>query len=245
MPGFNFGNGTRRLKEMNRYSASYVYKQSNFAIIGFDGSVDTRSEWYDLASVALNVIQRGTPTPAPERLVKLLGSIPESLKGSKRPVRRVVTHEPRWDMTIKGAPNGGPNPAKRFYQELLPGALPKGRRFIMGYILPEALISDIIDECDPRFVDQRVDFYCPRARLAIEIDGSQHGFAAQTYLDIERDMYLRQSGIETIRIATSDLDASRAAEALVERFEFRSEPEPREPSFPQCHKVVALALVLC
>ena len=209
---------------MKRFSASYVYERSNFVLIGCDDPVNESNAWHELACVAMNIIQRGTPTPAPKKLRALLGSTPD-LTGHPRPIRKLITHELRWGKTIKGAPDGKTNPALKLYTQLLPKALPPELRFITGYVLPEALIADIVDDCDQRFVEQSVDFYCPRARLAIEIDGGQHGQAAQTYLDIERDMYLEQNGIETVRITTSELDASKAANALVERFDFGDAPE--------------------
>lgn len=209
---------------MKRYSSSYVYKQSNFVLIGCDENAGVESAWYELACVALNIVQRGTPTPIPEKLHALLGDVSSELRYCPRPIRKVLTHEFIWEKTIKGAPDGKSNPALSFYRELLPQALPLPYRFLMGYILPEAAIVDIIENCDSRFVEQRVDFYCPRAKLVIEIDGSQHSDAAQSYLDEERDKYLEQHGIETIRISTSDLDAAVAANALIKRFDYGDMP---------------------
>ena len=209
---------------MKRYSSSYVYKRSNFVLLGCDEGAGADTPWYELACVALNIIQRGTPTPIPEKLHDLLGDVPSGLRKCPRPAREVLTHELIWEKTIKGAPDGKSNPALRFYRELLPQALPLSHRFLMAYILPEAAIADIIESCDSRFVEQRVDFYCPRAKLVIEIDGSQHYQAAQSYLDVERDVYLKQHGIETLRISTSELDAAAAANELIERFNFGDMP---------------------
>lgn len=207
---------------MKKYSSSYVYNRSNYALIGCDDPIDGENAWHGLACVALNIIQRGTPTPIPDKLHALLGDVPDA-KRETRPIARQFVRSLLWAKTIKGAPDGNANPALRFYAELLPAALPMEYRYITNYILPEALITDIVENCDPRFVEQRVDFYCPRAKLVIEIDGSQHGQTPQAHLDTERDAYFAQNGIATIRISTGELDAAKAARALCDRFDFGNE----------------------
>lgn len=42
-----------------------------------------------------------------------------------------------------------------------------------------------------------LDFYCHKARLALEIDGSSHEFKVEH--DERRDAYMRSRGIETLR----------------------------------------------
>ncbi|MCB1660851.1 MAG: endonuclease domain-containing protein [Pseudomonadales bacterium] len=44
-----------------------------------------------------------------------------------------------------------------------------------------------------------VDFYCPAACLIIECDGSQHHTPEGLYQDQQRDMYLKQKGLQVIR----------------------------------------------
>ena len=48
-----------------------------------------------------------------------------------------------------------------------------------------------------------LDFYCAPARLCIEVDGDPH--AQRSTQDHQRDLYLQQLGILTLRIPTSDL----------------------------------------
>ena len=136
-----------------------------------------------------------------------------------RPARKLITHDCVWTNTIKGAPDGRSNPAADFFITLLPNALPLNKRYIIGYIIPEALISDIVPDCDPRFLEQRVDFYCSRAKLVIEVDGSQHDRGPQSFLDRDRDLYLRVNGIKTLRIHTDDLSTEEAVRELCERFD--------------------------
>jgi very-short-patch-repair endonuclease len=44
-----------------------------------------------------------------------------------------------------------------------------------------------------------LDFYCPRAKLAVEVDGIAHGMGDQPV----RDGWLRDQGVHVLRIAAS------------------------------------------
>lgn len=208
---------------MERFSSSYVYKQSNFVLLGCEEFKGAPNDWTPIACVIENLLQRGTPTHPSKRLVTLLGN-PTRI-ATHRPVRKLITHEHIWTHTIKGSPDGRYNPAAEFFTQLLPSALPPDKKYIVNYILPEALISDIVPECSSRFIEQCVDFYCPRANLVIEIDGSQHDRGPQSFLDRERDLYLKTNGIDSIRIKTDELSAERAAHLLCKRFEEDEESE--------------------
>jgi very-short-patch-repair endonuclease len=59
-----------------------------------------------------------------------------------------------------------------------------------------------------------VDFYCPHARLVIEVDGSQHNFGRQQEKDIERDVYLAKTGLRVIRY--NDMDVLTNIEGVIE-----------------------------
>jgi len=50
-----------------------------------------------------------------------------------------------------------------------------------------------------------LDFYCPAAKLAIEIDGESHGRADQPDHDLRRDGWLAARGIETLRIPAPEV----------------------------------------
>ena len=51
-----------------------------------------------------------------------------------------------------------------------------------------------------------VDFYCPSAKLAIELDGSQHYDPESQAYDSERSAYLKQHfDIDTIRIPNNEV----------------------------------------
>jgi very-short-patch-repair endonuclease len=63
-----------------------------------------------------------------------------------------------------------------------------------------------------------LDFFCSDARLAIEIDGKIHDHPDQVRHDLKRDAWAASHGIDTLRVAASEVlaDVERAAEAIVE-----------------------------
>lgn len=64
-----------------------------------------------------------------------------------------------------------------------------------------------------------LDFYCDRARLAVEIDGETHNLAGAPERDARRDAWLESQGVRTLRLPalyvlknlTGALDTIRAA----------------------------------
>ena len=63
-----------------------------------------------------------------------------------------------------------------------------------------------------RFSRQKVlgnyiaDFYCAKAKLAIELDGSQHRQNEAIIYDEERERYLNELNIKVLRISNLDVD---------------------------------------
>ena len=53
-----------------------------------------------------------------------------------------------------------------------------------------------------------VDFYCHKAKLVIELDGSQHETIQGIKLDEERTQKLQQHGIMVIRFFNRDIDTN-------------------------------------
>ncbi len=45
-----------------------------------------------------------------------------------------------------------------------------------------------------------LDFYCDAARLAVEVDGAGHHQPARRRHDLDRDAWLAQRGVRTLRI---------------------------------------------
>ena len=50
------------------------------------------------------------------------------------------------------------------------------------------------------------DFYCASAKLVIELDGSQHFTYDGKQYDNERDQFMQEFGIKTIRYTNSEID---------------------------------------
>ena len=55
-----------------------------------------------------------------------------------------------------------------------------------------------------------LDFYCAKATLCVEVDGEQHGSRREA--DARRDAFLRDHGIETLRVPSLDLHAENGIE---------------------------------
>jgi len=64
-----------------------------------------------------------------------------------------------------------------------------------------------------------LDFYCAKARLAIEIDGFAHEVGDRPQRDARRDEWLASEGVTVMRIGagrlTSGTEISEAADAIV------------------------------
>lgn len=50
-----------------------------------------------------------------------------------------------------------------------------------------------------------LDFYCPSAKLGIEVDGMAHDMGNRPERDERRDWALSQEGVETIRISAQEV----------------------------------------
>jgi len=50
-----------------------------------------------------------------------------------------------------------------------------------------------------------LDFYCPSARLAIEVDGFTHDTVAEAHRDARRQEWLAQRGVRVLRLRASDV----------------------------------------
>ncbi len=92
----------------------------------------------------------------------------------------------------------------------------RARRLRRQMSLPEVILWDCLRKgrlTSLRFRRQHplglyiVDFYCPSARLAVEIDGEGHGHPDQERHDQARDRWLASEGVRVLRIpAASVLD---------------------------------------
>ena len=70
---------------------------------------------------------------------------------------------------------------------------------------------DFLRYCSPRFRRQEIignyiaDFYCSKARLVIELDGSQHLNPEDAAYDVARTAYFHSLNITVIRYYNSDV----------------------------------------
>jgi very-short-patch-repair endonuclease len=62
-----------------------------------------------------------------------------------------------------------------------------------------------------------LDFYCPKANLAIEIDGISHDMGDRPQHDERRDAWLGKHGVTVMRIPAAELNhgIDEAADAIV------------------------------
>jgi len=51
-----------------------------------------------------------------------------------------------------------------------------------------------------------LDFYCPKLKLAIEIDGDVHHFKEKQILDSKKNDLLKTEGIELVRLNNNDFE---------------------------------------
>ena len=65
--------------------------------------------------------------------------------------------------------------------------------------------------------DYIVDFYCPRARLVIEVDGGQHFINETTEYDRIRDDYLNSLGLKVLIF--TNIDIMTNIDGVVERIQ--------------------------
>jgi very-short-patch-repair endonuclease len=68
-----------------------------------------------------------------------------------------------------------------------------------------------------------VDFFCPSARLVVEVDGWTH---AEPEVDRARDGWLRAQGLRVLRIWNNEVMANRGGVLEVIRAAARETPPP-------------------
>ncbi len=95
----------------------------------------------------------------------------------------------------------------------IPRDLQKARELRDNLSLPEALLWRLL-KGSPDGVHIRnqhpigpyvLDFYCAKAKVAFEIDGRAHDMGDRPDRDAKRDAWLRDQGIEVVRISASEV----------------------------------------
>ena len=79
-----------------------------------------------------------------------------------------------------------------------------------------------------------VDFFCPKAKLVIEVDGSQHSVGNVAEADKVRDEYLIKLGLRVLRFTDTDVlkNIEGVAEKILESIMARGK-NPLNPPFPK------------
>ena len=81
-----------------------------------------------------------------------------------------------------------------------------------------------------------LDFYCPSARLALEVDGLAHDGADRVHHDQRRDAWLAQRGVKVLHILATDVLGDERLEGVIAAIveaaaapsgSLRSPPPPR------------------
>ena len=71
-----------------------------------------------------------------------------------------------------------------------------------------------------------LDFYCPSAKLAVEVDGEHHGREEQIRHDRARDAWLKSEGIEVLRIPASAILDPESLVGVIETIRDIAAPNP-------------------
>jgi very-short-patch-repair endonuclease len=78
------------------------------------------------------------------------------------------------------------------------------------------------------------DFYCPKAKLVIEVDGSQHFRAEGIEYDKARDEYMKSAGLRILRFTNTEVlgDIEGVLERVLEKIPLNPETKiPLNPPF--------------
>ena len=124
-------------------------------------------------------------------------------------------------------------------------AYKNARRLRRSLSLPEVLLWRRLRGAQVRIRRQYpigryvLDFYCPAAKLAIEVDGAAHDMGDRPRRDDSRTARLESEGIEVLRIPAKDVlsDADSVADALLRLCNSKAKPlhHSAMPSGPPPH----------
>ena len=99
--------------------------------------------------------------------------------------------------------------AKRLRREMSPAEV---------FLWQQLRVQEIVKiRRDHPFGPYAFDFFCAKAKLAIEVDGIAHDMGNYPQRDAARDLYVAANGVETVRISASEVlkDSLAAADSVV------------------------------
>ena len=109
----------------------------------------------------------------------------------------------------------------------------RAREFRRAMTLPEVVLWQALRKgrlADLRFRRQHpvgpyiLDFYCPSACLAVEVDGSAHDTAAQFRHDKRRDVWLAKRSVQVLRITAREVLRDETLEGVLLSIEQAATP---------------------
>ena len=111
-------------------------------------------------------------------------------------------------------------------------AYKNARKFRRELSLPEKLLWVRIRRSELKFRRQHpigayvLDFYCPTAKLAIEVDGAAHDFGDRPQRDERRTQWLNGQGVDVLRIPAQDVlrGPDEVADGLIRLCADRAKP---------------------
>ena len=92
-----------------------------------------------------------------------------------------------------------------FAKELRKNMTKEEKHLWYDYLKPYRQIFGVAFTRQKVFGNYILDFYCPKAKLAIELDGSQHYEPDAVFYDEKRTRYLTQHGIVVLRYTNRDI----------------------------------------
>jgi len=188
------------------FSANYANTNHNFIFQNLRSfSIASEPDSKPILSavyILKNMLQRGKPTIASRKLRKSFG-LDRSQAVLTQKSQALITQKPvNWRRLIRGNVKSGNNPAKHFFDELIPKYFGE-YNFVKQLILPEVQVFDMTQVYVEQFHNKQVDFYIPQVGLIIEIDGQQHKGSASD--DENRDAFTDTLGLKIFRFTTQEV----------------------------------------
>ena len=92
-------------------------------------------------------------------------------------------------------------------------AIVRARELRRSLTLPEGVLWQVLRKRPNALKFRRqhpvgpyiADFYCPAAKLIVEIDGQSHSIDVKSRHDARRDAWLREQGLKVVRFTAGDV----------------------------------------